>query len=394
MRTAVEPVPRQSLPTLAACVLLAAAAIVLLSGCEETATAPAAALPEVTVATPLVQPVIDWDGYVGQFEAVARVEVRPRVSGYLVDVHFNDGDIVERGQPLFTIDPRPFEAARDEARSRASAAAARLENARTELERARSLVEVQAVSKEEFEALEAAVRTADAELEAARAALRARELDLEFTRVTAPLAGRASFRRVDPGNAVKADDTVLTTIVSIDPIYFTFQGSEALYLKYRRNGNGDGPRPVRIRLQDESVHRWSGTLDFVDNTIDPGTGTIRGRAVVPNPDGFLTPGMFGHLLLQASEEYSGILVPDSAIATRGAERIVLVVDDAGAVAAKTVELGPLQGALRVIRSGLSPNDRVVIEGQQRARPGQPVATRVASIEPAAALADAAAPFAQ
>ncbi|HEY8520129.1 MAG TPA: efflux RND transporter periplasmic adaptor subunit [Gammaproteobacteria bacterium] len=360
---------------------LIAVAFSLLGGCEDTAPAPTTQLPQVTVAHPLVRETIDWDGYVGQFEAIERVDVRPRVSGYLVDVHFEDGQLVEQGQLLFTIDPRPFEAALDEARSREAAARAELENARTELERARSLLEIQAVSQEEFEALEAAVRTGEAALEAARAAVRARQLDLDFTRVTAPIAGRVSDRRVDPGNAVVADDTVLTTIVSVDPIHFVFEGSEALYLKYKRSNGGAGPgRMVRIRLQDEREHAWTGRLDFLDNTIDPDTGTIRGRAVVPNPDGFLTPGMFGHMLLQGSEVYSGLLLPDAAIATRGADRIVYVVDDAGLVSARTVELGPLNGGLRVIRSGVTAADRVIIEGVQRVRPGQAVQATLAAIE--------------
>src|SRR5690606_32429692 len=298
---------------------------------------------------------------------------------YLVEAHFEEGQRVERGQLLFTIDPRPFEARRDEARGRAAAASARVENARTELERARGLVDIGAVSKEEIEALEAAVRTAEAELTAARAAVRAAELDVEFTKVVAPISGRVSYRRVDPGNAVRADETVLTTVVSIDPIHFVFQGSEALYLKYKR-AEIEGRRVARIRLQDERDYRWVGELDFLDNAVDTGSGTIRGRAVVPNPDGFLTPGMFGHMQLQASSEYSGVLLPDNAIATRGADRIVYVVDGEGRVSARMIELGGLHEGLRVIRQGLSASDRVVVDGQQRVRPGQSVDVLLARLE--------------
>lgn len=365
------------------------AAALSLAGCEDSAPARAAALPVVTVAQPLVRNIVDWDSYVGRFEAVQRVDLRPRVTGYLVDVHFEDGDVVEAGDLLFTIDPRPFEAALDEARGRAAAATARVENVRTELERARGLLDIQAVSKEEFEALEAAVRSAEAELAAVGAAVRAHELDVGFTRVVAPIAGRVSYRRVDVGNAVKADETVLTTIVSVDPIHFAFQGSEALYLKYKRQnagrngdgsaGAGDAATPVRIRLQDEREPRWTGRLDFIDNSIDPGSGTIRGRAVVANPDGFLTPGMFGHMQLQASTEYPGLMLPDAAIATRGAQRIVYVVDAEGVVAAKEVELGPLNDGLRVIRSGLAATDSVIVDGQQRARPGQSVETLAGNV---------------
>ncbi len=359
--------------------LPALAAAGVLCGCDEAPPAQAVMVPQVTAAEPLVRTIVDWDEFVGRFEPVEHVEVRPRVSGYLVEAHFEEGQRVERGQLLFTIDPRPFEARRDEARGRAAAASARVENARTELERARGLVDIGAVSKEEIEALEAAVRTAEAELTAARAAVRAAELDVEFTKVVAPISGRVSYRRVDPGNAVRADETVLTTVVSIDPIHFVFQGSEALYLKYKR-AEIEGRRVARIRLQDERDYRWVGELDFLDNSLDTGSGTIRGRAVVPNPDGFLTPGMFGHMLLQASREYSGVLLPDSAIATRGADRIVYVVDDDGLVSARKIELGGLHDGLRVIRSGLAARDRVVVDGQQRVRPGQSVAVVLARLE--------------
>ena len=359
--------------------LPALAAAGLLCGCEEAPPVQAAALPQVTAAEPLVRTITDWDEFVGRFEPAERVEVRPRVSGYLIEVHFDEGQQVEQGQLLFTIDPRPFEARRDEARGRAAAAGARVENARTELERARGLVDIGAVSTEELEALEAALRTAEAELTAARAAVRAAELDVEFTKVVAPIAGRVSYRRVDRGNAVRADETVLTTIVSIDPIHFVFQGSEALYLKYKR-AQIEGQRIARIRLQDERDYHWVGELDFLDNSIDTGSGTIRGRAVVPNADAFLTPGMFGHMLLQASGQYSGVLLPDSAIATRGADRIVYVVDAEGIVSARTIQLGGLHEGLRVIRAGVGAGDRVVVDGQQRVRPGQSVDVVAARLE--------------
>lgn len=361
-------------------VALGAAAAVV-AGCEQAPppAAAATALPVVTVAPPLARPIVDWDGYVGQFEAVERVDLRPRVSGYLVEVHFVDGDFVEKGQPMFTIDPRPFEAALDQARGREAAAVARVENARAELERAKGLVGIGAVSQEELEALEAAARAAEAELAGSRGAVRSESLNLEFTRVVAPISGRVSDRRVDVGNAVRADETVLTTIVSVDPMHFVFQGSEAQLLKYKR-ANAAAGRDVRIRLQDENDYAWRGKLEFMDNAMDRSAGTIRGRAIVQNPDGFLTPGMFGHMQLQASETYTGILLPDSAIATRGADRLVFVVDENGIVSARIIELGPLHEGLRVIRTGLAPTDRVVVDGQQRARPGQPVEAQLAAIQ--------------
>ncbi len=321
---------------------------------------------------------VDWDDYVGQFEAVQTVEIRPRVSGYLVGVHFRDGQMVSKGQALFTIDARPTQAALDQARAQAVRAEATLANARTEVARLNGLVAMQAVSREEFEARQAAERTAAADVEAARAAVRAQALNVGFTRVTAPVSGRVSYRRVDVGNAVKADDTLLTTVVSIDPIHFVFQGSEALYLKYQREGGARGQSigaPVRIRLQDESDYRWNGRLDFMDNAIEAGSGAIRGRALVPNPGGFLTPGMFGHMQLQGARPYAAMLVPDTAVATQGGKRILYVAGPGGAVLTRTVELGPLSGGLRVIRSGLAADDLVIIDGQQRARPGQKVKVR-------------------
>lgn len=349
----------------------------------------APALPQVTAAKPLVKPIMDWDNFVGQFEAVENVAIRPRVTGYLIEASFEDGQMVEAGDLLFTIDSRPFDAALSEAQSRVTGAESRLENARTELERARGLVDVQAISQEEFDSLNAAMLTASSELEAARAATRAAELDVDFTTIVAPISGRASYRRVDVGNAVIADETVLTTIVSQDPIHFTFQGSESLYLKYKRSNRNisSSGTPVRIRLQDEDSYRWHGTLDFLDNTIDPASGTIRGRAVLANPDGFLTPGMFGHMQLQASAEYEGMLLPDTAIATRGAQRIVYVVDAEGVVSTREIEPGPLNDGLRVIRSGITPDDLVIIDGLQRARPGLQVEAATTEIsDPATATA--------
>ena len=352
----------------AAVILLAAASLV---ACGKHGHGPESPTVQVVAAYPLTERVVDWDDYVGQFQAVQTVEVRPRVTGYLVGIHFKDGQMVKKGQLLFTIDPRPAEAAVAQARAQQTRAEATLVNARTELARRKQLLSIKAVSQEEYEAQQAAVRTAAADVAAARAQVQAQALTLGFTRVVAPIAGKVSDRRVDVGNAVQADTTVLTTIVSVDPIHFTFEGSEALYLKQRRAGQAKGSE-VRIRLEDEPDYRWRGRLDFVDNAITSGTGVIRGRAVVPNPGGFLTPGMFGHMQLQESAPYRGLLVPDTAVATQGAKRILYVAAPDGTVSTRTVELGPLTGGLRVIRTGLAPDDLVIIDGQQRARPGQKV----------------------
>jgi len=345
--------------------------------------------PAVTVATPLQSEVRDWDDYVGRFEAINEVDVKPRVTGYLQGVHFRDGDTVRRGELLFTIDARPAQAQLDQARAQLARAEATLVNARTELARSRTLAASQAASTEEVEQRLAAVRSGEADVNAARANVRAQSLTLGFTRVTAPISGRISQRRVDPGNAVTADQTVLTTIVSTDPLHFAFDGSEALLLRYQRERAAGIGSEVRIRLQDEGQYVHTGRLDFVDNAIDPGAGTIRARAIVPNPDGFLRPGMFGHLQLAGSPPYRALMVPDTAIVTDSARRLVYVVDAQGNVSGKPVVLGPLVGGLRVIRSGIGPNDRVVIDGIQRAQPGQKVTPRMGRIQPPPANAPAA-----
>lgn len=357
---------------------------VLLAGCsaggEEKQGPPPA--PPVTVASPLEREVLDWDEHVGRFEAIESVEVKPRVSGYLVGVHFRDGQYVREGQLLFTIDSRPAQAGLDQARAELARAEAQLVNARTELARSRTLAAQQAVSIEEMEQRQAALRAASAEVAARRAAVRARQLEVGFTRVVAPISGQVSERRVDPGNAVTADETVLTTIVSTDPLHFAFDGSEALLLRYQRQSGGARlGAPVRIRLQDEAAYAHPGRLDFVDNAINPRSGTIQARAIVPNPDGFLRAGMMGHLRLAATPAYRALLVPDSAIVTDGLRRLVQVVDGEGNVTGRPVVLGPLVGNLRVIRSGLGPRDRIVIDGLQRVMPGQKVSPRLGRIPP-------------
>ncbi len=362
-------------------ILLPLAAALLLSACSGGGEAEAPPPPPVTVAQPLAQEVVDWDDYVGRFEAVESVEVKPRASGYLQAAHFRDGDVVRAGQLLFTIDARPAQAQLDQARAQLARAEATLANARTELARSRTLAESQAASTEEVEQRQAAFRSAEADVAAGRANVRAAGLNVGFTRVVAPISGRISQRRVDPGNAVTADQTVLTTIVSTSPLHFSFEGSEALLLRYQRQGGGRLGSPVRIRLQDEGQFVHAGRLDFVDNAIDPASGTIRARAIVPNPDGFLRPGMIGALRLAGAAPYTALLVPDTAIVTDAARRVVYVVDGEGNVAARPVELGPLVGTLRVVRSGIAAEDRVVIDGVQRAMPGQKVTPNAGRIAP-------------
>lgn len=350
-----------------------------LGGCSGSEQAPPP--PAVTVATPLVQELVDWDDYVGRFDAIESVEVRPRATGYLSAVHFRDGQYVSKGQLLFTVDPRPAEAALAQARAQLAQAQAAYANAQTELARTKTLAEARAASQEELESRQAALRTGAAQVAAAQAAVRARQLEVGFTRVTAPISGRISERLVDPGNTVTADQTILTTIVSTNPLHFTFQGSEAQLLKYQREGTGAVQgTPVRVRLADEGQFTHTGTVDFVDNAVGKGSGTIRVRAVIPNSDGFLKPGMFGNLRLEATRAYPAMLVPDEAIVADASRKIVYVVAKDGTVKAKQVETGPLSGNLRVIRKGIERTDRVVIAGVQRARPGQKVSPKAGTIK--------------
>lgn len=367
----------------------AAAFALMLAGCGGGKQAQGAPPPGVvTVATPLVQDVVDWDEYVGRFEAVQNVEVRPRATGFLASTHFQDGQFVTRGQLLFRVDPRPALAALSQAKAQLAQARAGLANARTELARSQTLAAAKAASQEELESRIATLRSAEAQVAAAGAVVRARELDLAFTRVTAPISGRISERRVDPGNAVTADQTVLTTIVSTNPLHFVFQGSEALLLKYQRQGAGtQNGTPVRVKLSDEADYSHAGTLDFVDNAIDAGAGTIRARAVIANPGGFLKPGMFGNLRLEASRPYPALLVPDTAVIADAARQVVYVVDKNNAVVVRPVQTGPLvMGNLRVVRSGIAREDRVIIDGTQRAMPGQKVNPKQGKIQPGAAQA--------
>ena len=359
-------------------VLIVGAWWLLRDGPPQAAAAPA---PVLTVAAPIARDVTLWDEYIGRFEASKAVEVRPRVSGAITAIHFTDGQIVRKGQPLFTIDPRPYRAALAEARASAASARSDLALARLELDRASRLVDIEAVSQSEIDRLRARVNAANAALAGADARIAARALDVEFTTVRAPLSGRISDRQIDAGNLVSAGDaggTLLTTINALDPIYFTFQGSEALFLKTKREG-GDKGADVEVRLQDESDYRWKGRLDFTDNGLDPRSGTIRARGRFDNPEMFLTPGMFGNMRLSTGQTARALLVPAAAVQTDQARKILYVVGKDGMVAAKPVEIGPEVDGLRVIRSGLAPTDQIVINGYQFARPGTKAVTKAGKI---------------
>lgn len=368
-----------------------ALACVAFGGCRSAQTAPAPPPPAVVVASPLVMRLTEWDEYTGRFEPTDTVDVRARVDGYLDSIHFRDGAIVRAGDLLFVIDPRPYEAVLEGARADVVRAQTRLELATADFSRGESLFAIRGISQEEYDRRAQARKEAEAALIVARAAERVAALNVEFTRVRAPIGGRIAENFVSVGNVIsggQAGSTLLTRIVAIDPIQFVFDASESDYLRYNRlNASGerrtsrDAPNPVRIRLLDEPSFTHVGKMDFVDNRIDPATGTITGRALVPNPGGFLTPGQLGRLRLLGSGEFEALLVPDSAILSDQSRRFVWALGTDDMPEQRVVEPGNLEQGLRIVRAGLQRDDRIVINGMQRVRPGARVAPTNGRIEP-------------
>ena len=337
--------------------------------------------PTVTVAKPVERGLTERDEYVGRFVAVDSVEIRPRVSGYLDQIHFRDGQMVKQGDLLFTIDKRPYQNAVDQARGTLAQSKANLGFAEADLERAKLLVKDRTITEQVFDQRTQGFRSATASVAANEASVRQAELDLAFTELRAPVAGRIGDRRVSPGNLVTGGTgttTMLANIVSMDPIRFEFTMDEASYLRYERlSGSGkemtgrDGGVLVGLKLLDEKDFSRNGSMDFVDNVIDRSSGTIRGRAVFSNPNGMLTPGMFGRIRVPGSPTYNALLLPDAAIGTEQVRKFVLVVGPDNTALQKYVTLGPVtDDGLRIIRDGITAGDRVVVNGLMRVRPGQ------------------------
>lgn len=336
--------------------------------------------PSVSVSKVLQREVVRYDEYTGRVEAVESVELRPRVGGYLQSVHFKAGTEVKKGQLLFVIDPRPFQAEYERLRAEEQRAVTRLELARSDLARAERLLEARAVSQEELDSRRAARREAEASLGAGRAAVSAAKLNLEFTRVSAPIDGRIGRALVTEGNLVSGPNagaaTLLTTIVSLDPAYVYFDADERALLEYielDRSGERKSSRvtrtPVEVGLSTDEGFPHKGYMDFVDNRLDPNTGTIRGRAVVANPDRILTPGMFARVRLPGTGKYQATLVSDRAIASDQSNKFVLTVAEDGTVEYRRVKVGPVVEGMRAVLEGLKPGDRVITNGMQRVRPG-------------------------
>ena len=360
-------------------------------GCGGSQKPAAPPPPKVSVGRPVAREIVEWDEYEGRLRALETVEIRPRVGGYLQSIHFADGAIVKEGDLLFIIDPRPYEATLKHAQADLELAQSRLDQAKNEAARAGRLsVGQKAISTEETERRAAALRGAQATVAGGRAAVEAAQLDVEFTHVVSPIAGRVSRHLVDEGNLViggPPNATLLTTVVSLDPIHCYFDAHERSVLKYlrlaklgERPSSRDVNNPVEVGLADETDFPHKGWMDFVDNQLDLGTGTMIGRALIPNPDLLLQPGLFVRVRLIGSARHEAILLPDDAIATDLDQKFVWVVDAQNHAQYRAVKIGPLHEGLRIVRDGVKPDDRVVIAGVQRVKNGIEVAPEERPIE--------------
>jgi membrane fusion protein, multidrug efflux system len=353
-----------------------------LSACNEPAKPPAAAQPPVvTVAKPVVKDVTEYDDYTGRFDATDVVEVRPRVTGFIETVAFRDGALVKKGDLLFTVDKRAYAQAVDQAGAAVISAQSRVNFAQGDLDRAQNLSKTGNISEQVLEQRRQASLTTKADLDAARAALETAKLNLEWTEVRAPIAGRIGRKLISEGNLVTANATLLTTIVSLDPIYFYFDIDERSFLAYQRvfksrGGPAGAGNDVLIGVSDEKEPTRKAILDFLDNRIDAASGTIRGRAIVPNPDQLLTPGFFGTVRVPGSEKQRGVLVPDEAIATDQDRRLVWVIKDDNSAESREVRPGPRIDGYRLIRTGLNGDETIVVAGLQRVRSGAKVKPEV------------------
>jgi RND family efflux transporter MFP subunit len=360
-----------------------------LAGCggPEAAEQGAPQAMPISVAVVPEREITEWDEYTGRLEAVETVEIRPQVSGYLQEVRFDEGGEVKKGEVLFVIDPRPYQAELDRALAEVERARTALELAQADLARADKLLKSRAISQEEYDTRNATRVSAAAALKAAEAQVAIARLNLSYTRVTSPIDGRVGRAEVTIGNLVSGGQgsqaTRLTTVVSLSPMYAYFEASEQNYLKYidlARSGerplSRDNANPVQMAVGNETEFKHEGYMDFVDNRVDAGTGTLLGRAVFPNPDRHLTPGMFVRVRLLGTGKYKGALINDRAILTDQDRRYVLVVGEGDVVEYRAITPGPIVDGLRVVRSGLQPGERIIVNGLQRVRPGMTVAPQM------------------
>lgn len=365
----------------------------VLAGCGKKEEAAAPPAPPVTVANPLKKQTTDWDEFTGRFDAVDQVQIRARVTGFVTKVTFVDGAVVKAGDVLYEIDPRQYEATAEQAQGQLDDAKAKVELAQKELDRATTLIKTQAISENIVDQRSQALAAAQASVLVAEGALKLAKLNLEYTKVVAPIDGRVSRHLISVGNLVNGSDsgaTLLTSIVSMTPIYLYFDMDESIYQRNsrlwfegRRPSSRDTPNPVQITLTGYDKPTKEGKMDFLDNRLDVGTGTLRGRAIIDNRDLSILPGQFARLRVIASGEYEALLIPDTAVATDQSRKIVMVVKPDDTVEARPVTLGPLDDGLRVIREGLKQDDRIIIDGLQRARVGAKVAPKMGEVKPIA-----------
>lgn len=359
--------------------LLGALAAAVLAACSSQAAPGADGMPppEVSVAQVLERPVVQWDDYTGRVVAAETVELRPRVSGYIERVAFAEGEEVKKGDLLFVIDQRPYRAALARAQAQLAQAQSQAQLARSQDARAEELLEASAISREEYEARRAASAQGNAGVRAAEAAVSAAQLDLEFTQVRSPIDGRAGRALVTAGNLAQADSTLLTTVVSLDPVHVYFEADEQSFLGYqalaRRGERASGGNAVRVGLANEQGHPHKGEVDFTDNQVDPGTGTIRARAVVANPERVFTPGLYARVQLEAASASDALLIDERAVLTDQDRKYVYVLGEDDQAERRDIVTGRTVGGLRVVQQGLTVQDQVIVHGVQKVFfPGMPV----------------------
>lgn len=373
----------------------------VLAGCGKSKQAPAPPPPaKVTVVKPIEKEIIEWDEYTGRLRAPESVEIRPRVSGYLDSINFTDGQMVKKGDLLFVIDPRPYQAELDRAQAALTQAQAQLQLAKTDFTRSKELQQKQVIAQQEFDRQSNDLLAAQAQVASATAALATAKLDLDFTHVTAPINGRVGRYNVSVGNLITGGSggnaTLLTTIVSLDPLYGYFEVDEQSFLKYSqmaevagagKQAGADGPETaegmnIEMKVSNEEGFPHKGKLDFVDNQVDTETSTVELRGVFPNPDMKLTPGLFARMRIPAREKHVAMLIPDSAVGNNQSVQFVYVVDADNKVKLRPVELGPMAENLRIVRSGLTLDDRIIVSGIQRVRPEATVQAEEESVDKA------------
>ena len=370
-----------------------------LTGCGKRAQPAAPPPPTVSVIQPVAREVVEWDEYIGRLESPETVEVRARVSGYLDKVHFKEGKEVKKGDLLFTIDPRPYQAEFDHANAEYERAVSQTDLAKNDFERAKRLIATKAISEEDYDTKSKTYTAAQAAVRSAKATLDSAKLNLEFTQIHAPIDGRISRAVVTEGNLISSGvagsgATLLTTIVSLNPLYLYGDADERSVLKYlhlRREGTRVSARdeliPAEMGLADEAGFPHKGYMDFVDNRIDPGTGTMRARGVFSNADHSLSPGFFGRIRIPGSGKYPALLIPDRALGSDQAQKFVYVVNAEKKVEFRPVKIGPMIDGLRVVKEGLKAGEQIVIEGLMRVRPGIVVEAKLWEGSPQTAVAN-------